>query len=147
MSLLQTIKELFTRRKARQSAQSSELTAFIYIKVPADIGPLDRGEKYEDPLELKLGEAGLGHVSGGGSQLSDKRSDGSQAIEFCGLDVEVTDLEKALVLLRTELPRLGIPEGTQLHYTIGDAKLQDAFERGSWVVAQARTFLHPGFGI
>jgi len=36
------------------SEEAAEPAAFIYVKIPDGIGPLDRGEKYEDPLELKL---------------------------------------------------------------------------------------------
>jgi hypothetical protein len=133
--------------KAPDPARSLEPTAFIYVKIPEGIGPMDRGDKYEDPLEVKLREAGLGQVSGGGSQLGDHRPDGSRVIDFCGLDIDVVDLEKALALLRAELPPLGIPDGTELHYTVGEARLQDVFSRGEWTLGQPRTFLHPGFGV
>ena len=129
------------------SEEAAEPAAFIYVKIPDGIGPLDRGEKYEDPLELKLSGAGLGHVSGGGSQLGDPRSDGSRPIEFCGLDIDATDLAKARALLRFELPLLGAPDGTELHYTIGETRLQDSYSQGKWTLQMPRTLLHPGFGI
>ncbi len=147
MSLLQKFQSFFGARKNSAPELASEQTMFIYVKIPDGIGPIDRGEKYEDPLEMKLNEAGLGHVSGGGSQLGDRRPDGSKPIEFCGLDVDVTDLAKALAVLRVELPQLGAPDGTELHYTVGEARLQDSFSQGKWALEQPQTFLHPGFGI
>ncbi|MGC4073567.1 MAG: hypothetical protein QM760_13835 [Nibricoccus sp.] len=147
MSLLQKLRALFSFRKSPAVEEAEMLTSFIYVKIPEDIGPIDRGEKYEDPLEQKLSDAGLGHVSGGGSQLGDPLSDGSRPIEFCGLDVDVSDLAESLALLRAELPRLGAPDGTQIHYTIDDTKLQDTYLQGKWMLEQSRTFLHPGFGV
>jgi hypothetical protein len=120
---------------------------FIYMKVPEDLGPLDRGEKYEDPLEMKLQEQGLGTISGGGSQLGHELPDGRRPIEFCGLDIDVNDLDRALTFLRAEIPKLGAPEGTELHYTKQGARLQDEYRGGGWIVARPRTFLHPGFNV
>jgi hypothetical protein len=147
MSLFQKIRSAFGVPKENEQKQPNERTSFIYVKIPDGIGPIDRGDKYEDPLEQKLSDVGLGHVSGGGSQLGDPLPDGSRPIEFCGLDVDVTDLSKALTLLRVELPALGVPDGTEIHYTMGQLRLKDAFNHGEWVLEQPRTFLHPGFGI
>ena len=146
MSLFRKFKSVFVARKNTRPERAVEPTVFIYVKIPDGIGPIDRGEKYEDPLEVKLSATCLGHVSGGGSQLGDPRPDGSRPIEFCGLDVDATDLAKALVLLRAELPPLGAPDGTELHYTVNDTRLQDVYSQGKWTLEQQRTFLHPGFG-
>jgi hypothetical protein len=146
MSLFQKLKSMFGGPKSGAEEPAAEPTAFIYVKIPDGIGLVDRGNKYEDPLEQKLSDGGLGHVSGGGSQLGDPLPDGSRPIEFCGLDIDATDLVKALALLRAELPSLGAPDGTELHYTVGDTRLQDAYSQGKWALEQPRTFLHPGFG-
>ena len=146
MSLFRKVKALFGSRQASASGPFSQPTDFIYVKIPDSVGPIDRGAKYEDPLELSLSEAGIGHVSGGGSQLGDPLPDGSRPIEFCGLDVDVTDLKRALKLLRVVLPTLGVPDETELHYTVGKSRLQDVYARGKWTIEQPRTFLHPGFG-
>lgn len=119
---------------------------FIYIKIPESVGPLDRGSKYEDPLDLRLTEAGVGNVSGGGSQLGDERPDGTRLIEFCGIDVDTSDLSRALDVVRRELLGLKAPEGTQIHYTQRGIRLQDELRPTGWLVAQPRSFLHPGFG-
>ncbi len=60
---------------------------FFYVLIPEPMGPMDRGEKYEDPLSDALGE--LGEVTGGGSQLGE-----GDTIAFCGLDVVVNDRER-----------------------------------------------------
>ena len=147
MSLFQKLRSLFGTRTEPAVDQAETLTAFIYVMIPDPIGPLDRVEKYEDALDQKLGDTGLGYVSGGGTQLGTPLPDGNRPIEYCGLDVDVTDLAKALALLREELPRLGAPDGTQLHYTINDTRLRDAYSQGNWTLEQPRTLLHPGFAI
>lgn len=147
MSLFQKLRSLFGARTEPAVDQAETLTAFIYAMIPDPVGPLDRAEKYEDPLDQKLGDAGLGYVSGGGTQLGSPLADGSRPIEYCGLDVDVTDLAMALALLRVELPRLGAPDGTELHYTINDTRLRDTYSQGNWALEQPRTLLHPGFGV
>lgn len=42
---------------------------FLYVLIPEGLSPLDRGDKYEDTLDDRLGAFGLGEVTGGGSQL------------------------------------------------------------------------------
>ena len=119
---------------------------FVYVKIPESIGPMDRGDKYEDPLDECLARSALGEISGGGTQLGDERPDGTRPIEFCGIDVDVTDLPKALALLRSELKSLGAPDGTEIHYTVDGVQLQDELRCGDWKLAQLRTLFRPGFG-
>jgi hypothetical protein len=80
---------------------------FFYVRIPAAIGPIDRGRLYEDPLDEALAAEGLGSVSGGGTQLG---ADGS--IVFCGIDVDVTDRDRGLACILRVMRELGAPEGT-----------------------------------
>lgn len=120
---------------------------FVYLKIPEPLMPLDRGSKYEDPIDAVLEPRRLGSVSGGGSQLGDERPDGTPTIAFCGIDIDVTDLEEARSVLRATLVELGAPAGTEIHYSIADEKLQDELRVEGWLLRQPRTFLHPGFGV
>jgi hypothetical protein len=43
----------------------------VIVRIPEHIEPMDRGDRYEDPLDAKLKESGLGEVTGGGSQLDE----------------------------------------------------------------------------
>ena len=124
-----------------------DVEQFVYLKIPADIGPLVRAQRFEDPIDAALGRDGLGEVSGGGSSLGEARADGSRPIEFCGIDIDCTDREAVLALLRVLLPGLGLPAGSELHYTASGLRLQDAFDGDVWTVGEARTFLHPGFDV
>jgi hypothetical protein len=119
---------------------------FVYVKLPDPVGPIDRGKRYEDPIAERLAEESLGEVSGGGSQLGDEQPDGTRPIEFCGIDVEVTDRRKALDALRVALIELHAPIGTELHYTVAGVRLQDEFQADGWVLEKPRFFVHPAFG-
>ena len=104
------------------------------------------GAKSTKTHEDRLAHERLGHVSGGGLQLGDERPDGTRPIEFCGIDIDVADLGKALVALRKELVALKAPVGTELHYTKAGVRLQDELQPGEWRLERSRSFLHPGFG-
>ncbi|MGC3998997.1 MAG: hypothetical protein QM767_16750 [Anaeromyxobacter sp.] len=148
MGLFSRIAALFRRAPGVPPTQQVDAAAerFVYVMIPEHIGPLARGEKYEEPIEAKLLKAGLGEVTGAGSALGDERPDGTRAVEFCGIDVDVTELDPALALLRELLPALGAPDGTELHYTRGGARLLDGLAGGRWAVRRHREMVHPGFG-
>jgi len=73
------------------------------------IEPLDRGARYEDPLDAALRERGLGEVTGGGSQLTD-----TGEIEFADVEISVTNLDDALPVIVSTLEASGAPTGAEL---------------------------------
>ena len=80
---------------------------FFYVRIPGDIQPIERGERFEDPLQAALDAEDLGEVTGGGSQMGEGKT-----VAFCGLDVEVTDRERGLHVIRQVMRRLDAPPGT-----------------------------------
>jgi len=90
---------------AREAAERGEY--MFYIRIPADIQPLERGELFEDPLHEALQESGLGEVTGGGSQLGE-----NDTIAYCGIDVVVTEREAGLQIVRHTMRGLQAPSGT-----------------------------------
>jgi hypothetical protein len=130
----------------RPAAAPAGSTELIYIRIPEPLQPLVRGDLFEDPLDAELKLAQLGEVSGGGSQLSDLRPDGTRSIEWCGIDVDVIDVPAALELLRRELPPLGCPPGTELQYILNSAPFLDTFDGTVWDIGQPRGEFHSGFG-
>ena len=80
---------------------------FFYVRIPGDIKPVARGDRFEDPLDEALKTADLGEVTGGGSQMGD-----GTTVEFCGVDVVVRDRDRGLALIRSVMRRLGAPPGT-----------------------------------
>ena len=97
---------------------SHENPLFVYIKMPGDIDPEDRWEKFADPLQQALEKNDLGDVTGGGTQFSEPDENGEDFVEFCGIDVDLYDAVKGLPLLRRELVRLQAPPGTTLLYEL-----------------------------
>ena len=118
----------------------------IYVFLPDPLGPLDRGDKYEDPIIDELDRLGLGEVSGAGTALGDQRPDGTRPIESCGIDVDTRDPVAARAALRTLLPKLGCPAGTQLHYSIAGKPLLDEYDGADWKLETERAESEPGTG-
>jgi len=129
------------------TAAAFDRQRFIYVKIPGDIQPLERGTRFEDPLQKLLAASGLGSVTGGGSQMDDPYPDGRPRVEFCGIDLNAADRDRALAFLRNELPKLDAPAGTELHYTVDAAALLDRREEGGWRLGLVRTYLHPSYGV
>ncbi len=77
---------------------------FFYVRIPEDLQPLARGDRYENPLQDALAAADMGEVTGGGSQLGEGTS-----IEYCGIDVVVRDRARRLELICSEMRRLRAP--------------------------------------
>ena len=73
------------------------------------IGPIDRGERYEDPLLAVLESVRAGEVTGGGSQLSE-----TGEIEFADVELQLANLDDALQLVVDTLDRAGAPQGSEI---------------------------------
>ena len=89
-------------------------TTTVIARLYEHIEPLDRGARYEDPLDEALRDAGVGEVTGGGSQLGELNE-----IEFADIEIEVSDLDAALPLIIRELEKAGAPTGSQLLGPVG----------------------------
>ena len=84
---------------------------FVYAQLNARLMPIERGERFEDPL-LEAFEANeLGEVTGGGTLQA-----ANGEIEYCGLDIDVYDLAKAVRFLTKFLTKCGAPKGSMLQY-------------------------------
>lgn len=73
--------------------------------------PVERGSKYEDPLQDALAKAKLGEVTGGGTALTKEKQ-----IDYVGVDLELANLDTALELARKTLAACGAPKGSVLQY-------------------------------
>jgi hypothetical protein len=105
-----------SRATTGQVSQDNPL--FVYIRMPGDIDPEDRWNKFADPLQEALEKEGLGNVTGGGTQFSEPDENGDDSVEFCGIDVDLYDVVNGLALLRRELVRLQAPQDTSLLYEL-----------------------------
>jgi hypothetical protein len=102
-------------------AVSADDPLFVYVKLPGNIQPLERG-RFEDPLAAELERSGLGAVTGGGSQLDDPDENGKPRVAFAGIDVDLYAVQPGLELLVRELRRLEAPDGTVLLYELNGAE-------------------------
>jgi hypothetical protein len=84
----------------------SEEKYFFYVRIPGDIQPIERAERFEDPLDAALREADLGSVTGGGSQTGE-----GARVEYCGVDVVVIDRSLGIDLICRVMQSLGCPQG------------------------------------
>ena len=94
-----------TENMAHAAAEEGE--HFVFVRIPGNIGPLERADEYEDPLKEVLHEHGHGEVVGGGSQLGE-----GDTIAYCGVDVVLTERNQGLKLLKSALKMLKAPKGT-----------------------------------
>lgn len=93
----------------REMATEAQITkeTLLYVRIPGNIAPLEREERFEEPLNKALNEAEVGEVAGGGSQMGDDNK-----VVYCGVDVYLKDRESGLHVLRQSLRQLVAPEGT-----------------------------------
>jgi len=79
------------------------------------ITPIERSERFEEPLDAVLRERNLGEVSGGGTGLKP-----GGGIEYVGIDVDVYDAKVALPIIIQKLRELAVPKGTIIEETRED---------------------------
>ena len=125
--------KLMSKLLAKQSAAAAP-TDFIYVLLPANIYPEERGDKFEDPIDAELKLLRLGEVSGGGSLMSEEHEDGSRHIIYCGIDIDTTDLARTRSMLRELLPELGCPVGTEIQFDVDSVDLIDKFDGEKWLL-------------
>lgn len=56
-------------------------------------------------------------------------------LAFLRVDIEAEELDAARRVLHALLPTLGVPDGTELHYTRDHRPLQDQLRAGAWTDA------------
>jgi hypothetical protein len=103
------------QNRRRPSIPSTRLPYFVFAKIMDKVAPMERGPKYEDPLDDALRQRGIGFTTGAGTQL-----DKAGKVEWVGIDIELCDVDGALDFTRQCLHELGAPSGSVLEYRVGD---------------------------
>jgi hypothetical protein len=80
------------------------------------LGPVDRGERYEDPLEEALKQHGYGETDGGGTMQSKEGE-----IEFIDVHMLLTSPATSIPFAIQFLEGRGAPKGSKLSIRNGDA--------------------------
>jgi len=81
----------------------------IVARLYEQIGPMDRGERYEDRLQSALEVADAGEVTGGGSLITD-----AGEIAYAELELALSDLNGAVQRTVEVLERAGAPQGSEI---------------------------------
>lgn len=97
----------------------SDNSHFVLATIWEHIEPMDRGERYEDPLDEAL--EGEGEVVGGGSQFTPETG-----IEYVNIEIELASLD-SIPLVKSTLEAQGVPRGSELRYTRDDTEVVDEF--------------------
>ena len=97
-------------------------TILAYAKLNARIMPLDRGDRYEDPLIEALAANGYGEVTGGGTGQSENGE-----ISYCGIDIDLRDVEKGVPFICEFLSAHGAPRGSALEYEHNGERFEAPF--------------------
>jgi hypothetical protein len=92
----------------------------IVINIPGDIGPMDRGDRYEDPLNKALKAAKVGKVTGGGTSFT--ATDGITSCDI-ELDIPAKSVERAIPVIRDALKAAKAPVGTTVMHLATDTTL------------------------
>ena len=97
--------------QSRTENYDESASEYLTARLNARVQPVDRGEYYEDPLDEAIGPAGIGEVTGGGTQLADEPA----GIEFCDLEIRVANTSnETLSAIIERLEALGAPKGSKL---------------------------------
>ena len=86
-----------------------EFPHVVIARLYEHIEPIDRGNRYEDPLQAALDEAQAGQVTGGGSQLNELGE-----IDHADIEIELANLDAALRIVAEILEKTGAPRGSEL---------------------------------
>src|SRR5437016_5314472 len=89
--------------------EKSPIECDFRIEIIEKLSPMDRGEKYDDPICKILEDSGVGFVFGGGTKLSTKRE-----VEFCYVDVRAHDAHRAKALVSQFLLQVGASPETKI---------------------------------
>jgi hypothetical protein len=81
----------------------------VLARLYENIQPIDRGERYEDPLHDQLEKLGIGQVTGGGSQLDEQGG-----IAYADVEIELAHVDDALQVVAEALEAAGAPQGSEL---------------------------------
>jgi hypothetical protein len=124
--------------KRQQDARMLARNQFLYIKIPV-LRHAHEADPYhlrEDQIDRLLQDHGAGSIAGWGDSLGELLPNGTRAVAYTRIDIDVADIAAARALLHTQLPALGVPVGTQIHYSRQQNHLEDRLLEAGWLMEQ-----------
>ena len=120
MSAILVIAKRLQYRRARILQESRPAGRYVIVYIPENILPMQRQEKYIDPLNVELQKGSLGTAAGAGTQMSSDHT-------IQGLDIEVflyeASFEEGISCLVKKLQELGAPLVSSVKYTEGSVRV------------------------
>ena len=107
-------KEAFIDFVANESLGRPGEGFVLFLKLPGRFSPEERTEKYADPIDQALQQAGLGRVINSAAMMGAK--------PFSSVSVEVSELAAGLEVVIETLRANDTPVGTEIRYGEGDDK-------------------------
>ncbi|HEY3452658.1 MAG TPA: hypothetical protein VGK67_40310 [Myxococcales bacterium] len=98
-------------KAGKKSKKPAPKTFRATARIWEPIMPIERGERYEDPLNRALRRAKLGLVEGGGTMLGEDRE-----IEFVDVEMVVRDVDGVIERVCELLDECGAPRGSELSF-------------------------------
>jgi hypothetical protein len=112
---------------------------FLYVKIPTVNNAVDQTHQLADKIDQILAETGVGSVAGWGDSLGGALPGGFRRVAYTRIDVDVSNLASARHLLQANLPSIGAPKGTEIHYTIDYRHYKDIYFESEWRLDQPAT--------
>ena len=92
----------------------------VLARLYEHVEPIDRGNRYEDPLQAQLETRQAGQVTGGGSQLNE-----NGGIDYADIEIELANLDDAIRVVSETLEKSGAPKRSELIHAGDDRVLRE----------------------
>ena len=109
---------------------------FMVVKIPVVEDVDDRWHQREERIDEALRGRGIGSVLGWGDSLGEATPRGRRRVAFTRVDIDVSDIAAGRALLQSALPAIGVPPGTEIHYSIGRVRFADIYMPPDWLLEQ-----------
>lgn len=109
MGILRTFANFFGSKPASTTLGESSGQIAVTAQLNHKLMPLDRGERYEDPLNEELAKRNFGMTDGGGTMMLK-----SKEIEFIDVEMFLTQIDKSIPFVIERLELYGAPKGSKL---------------------------------
>lgn len=100
-------------RHARARGNHPSLMPYrLTVTIPGPVLPLERGKRFADPLDEALRAERLGELGDEGTQMG--LVDGKSVVVAAEVELSVSDLDRALAVIRRVLRSAGAPPATTI---------------------------------